>query len=177
MTRRPPSITALLVLLLMLCSAFGCGGGANQQQGGGTTPERTALTPTTEVGVGQTAQISEPPQEVKVNQVQSKYTPPSGARAAQSGNQFILVDVSLTNTTNDTTTEYLPSKFSIEDSDGTLWPHTIMIQVPDALNYSGSLAPGQTVRGNIVFEVPQNGSGFKLRYQPENEIVKIDLSS
>ena len=92
--------TGLLVLAL-LWATFGCGG--NQQGSGEQEPAQTEASTTPakttpgnpEVAVGQNAQLRD--RTLIVNEVERNYTPTNRFPRPQSGNEFVRVNVSVTN--------------------------------------------------------------------------------
>ena len=76
--------------------------------------------------------------------------------------EYIKVNLSVKNNSDDLQS-YNALHFKIEDSNGSIEPHTnaAMAQADDALNH-GDLAAHGTKTGSIVFEVPAGDTNLKL---------------
>lgn len=97
--------------------------------------------------------------------------------APQSGNEFVKVQVTLTNN-SDSEAMYNTFDWKLQDSKGVIKDvATAAFGVDGALD-SGSLAPGGTVSGFLVFEVPAGDKELTLRYSPSfwsNKKVEVKL--
>ncbi|WP_341784666.1 DUF4352 domain-containing protein [Lactococcus garvieae] len=113
--------------------------------------------------VGETADIDGV--QFKINKVD--YSQGSSYSTPDSGNQFVLVNVTITNT-SDETTDYNPYDFKIDDNGNqTNLSEYLMDEngndpVSDPLN-SGSLAKGGSVTGTMVGQA-KIGNKYKLIY-------------
>lgn len=106
-------------------------------------------------------QIAEPIKEIpkEINFTVTGFEHPTelpGNVDADSGNEFLVVKLSGVN--NDVVNRfYNVFYFRVVDEDGKKYENSINTTT-DALTY-GELAPGETVRGSIVFEVPKGSKG------------------
>lgn len=82
----------------------------------------------------------------------------------KAGNHYLIVDTTITNVENDSA-PYNPIYAKVKDSDGDEFPASIAGAPQPALG-SGTLTKGDKVHGNLAFEVPKNGKGFVLTYNP-----------
>jgi Domain of unknown function (DUF4352) len=173
----------VVVLVIVVVLAVVRGGPSNPPPGGGgtqgakappSTPKNPQDTSNQEVAVGDTATLSD--QTLVVNEAQPGYVPPNQFQKPESGNQFVRVNVTITNT-SDRSINFNPVNFKLQDASGVQREWKAMTQLPTPLNY-GSLAPNGTVTGNMVFEAPQGGTDLKLIYKPSmisSEQVTVDL--
>lgn len=90
------------------------------------------------------------------------------------GNVYILVEVLVENVSQDKLT-YLITDFKLKDADG--YEYTNSLFAPDPKFSSGSLAKGEKVRGNVLFEVPATVKGLVMSYNPmlKSYSIKFDL--
>lgn len=90
------------------------------------------------------------------------------------GKVFILVEVLVENVSQDKLT-YLITDFKLKDADG--YEYTNSLFAPDPKFSSGSLAKGEKVRGNVLFEVPATVKGLVMSYNPmlKSYSIKFDL--
>ena len=99
--------------------------------------------------------------EVTVNSVTRDYVPESSAYKADDGKEYIVVNVTVKNTGEDS--EYVgPYTFSL-DSDGLSSSDTFVSVEPEL--DADSLEYGDTVTGNVVYEVKKGASNLKLKYE------------
>lgn len=84
--------------------------------------------------------------------------------APKSGNTYLVVDVTVKNTSTSNQTVSSLLLFSLKDSTGQQYDETItdIGKSPD-----GTLAPGETLRGQIVYEVPISQRSFTLSFQAD----------
>ena len=115
-----------------------------------------------EVGVGQTAELSD--RTLTVNDLQHGYIAPNSFSRPGSGNEFISVNVTLSNTGNQPI-NVNSLDFKAEDSSGVRRNAVIVVDLPGAITV-GSIAPNGELTGNLVLEAPQGDPGVKLVYEP-----------
>lgn len=170
----------LFVLLLILSMLFGCAGQVQSARDTSTPgPQATEPAKTTparpEYAVGQTIELDD--ETLTVNKVERNYIPSSSKSISPpSGDEFLLVNVTQTNK-GSTPAAYNEFYFKIEDSKGSQRGVSIVPGISEGF-YQGGLDPGESVTGNLVFDVPQDDTGLKLLYTPpqgSQKSVAIDL--
>jgi hypothetical protein len=114
-----------------------------------------------EVGVGQTAELSD--RTLIVNDVQRGYIAPNSFSRPGSGNEFVSVNLTLTNTGTEPI-NVNPLDFKAEDSSGVRRNPEIVVDLPGAVTV-GSIAPNGKLTGNLVLEAPQGDPIVNLVYE------------
>lgn len=167
---------AVVVVVVLLALVNGCSGGtgstespsARETQVPSTTssgnPQNSTNTDSAnkEYTIGDAVDLSD--RTLKVNEAQSDYLPLNQASKPEPGNQFVRVNVILTNRSSGQIS-FTPFDFKLQDASGVRRGYTIAVDMPNPLN-TGNLAPNDSVTGNIAFEAPQGDTGFKLIYEP-----------
>ena len=102
-----------------------------------------------------------------INEVERNYLPPTRFTRVEPGYELVRVYLTLTNTGNQQF-PYNPLNFEVQDSNGVQRARTIVSELPYPVE-SGDLAPGGTLEGNLVFEVPEGDRGLSLVYEPFEE--------
>ncbi len=96
----------------------------------------------------------------------------------EAGDEFVIVTVRLTNTGKDLL-DYGTLGFTMQNGAGEVTePASSMVDVDTHLN-GGTLAPGETVEGTVVFVQPIGSSDLVLRYklpQKGDETVEIQVA-
>lgn len=82
---------------------------------------------------------------------------------AKDGQTFLVADVTIENTSRDKS-PYNPMYFKVKDADG--FEYTAGLGADDKTLKSGELASGEKARGTVAFEVPKDGKGLTVSYQP-----------
>lgn len=98
-----------------------------------------------------------------VNSVQIPYPSTNELSQPAAGNQFVAADVSVTNNGSDPSTVSSLVCFTLRDSTGQSFNQTIVAGAPPAPD--GAVAPGQSIRGTLTYEVPTTATGLSLIYQ------------
>ena len=145
--------------------------GANAGKGGSSSTTSTASNSGTsnqtadtnkDYKVGDTIQLKT--HTLKVNSVNKNYKSGNQFDKPQdSNNSFVVVNVTLTNTSNDDLSAN-QFGFKLEDETGVQRNTTIITTVTDTLQ-SVTLSKGGKLTGNIVFEAKSGSSVLKLHYQ------------
>ena len=148
---------------------LGC---ADQAQRAG--PADTELAKTTpapsEYPVGEPAKLDDV--TLTVNTVERNYTPNNApSLSPRPGNEFIRVNVTLSNE-GKSRADYNEFYYKVRDSRGVERGVSLVPGVSQGLTL-GTIAPGETVTGNMVFEVPQGDNGLKLIVGNGDVIVKL----
>jgi len=131
-----------------------------EQEAKTTGKEATPLTAV--VAQGETAEL--PDRTFTVNDIQRGYVFPSNIPKPGPGNEFILVNVTITNTTSQPI-QANSYNFESEDSSGVRVRAHATNTPPDAI-FLNSIAPNGELTGNLVFEVQQSDPTIKIVYQP-----------
>jgi len=102
---------------------------------------------------------------------------PSQFSSAPEGKTYLIVDVLIENTSGEPLS-YNPYYFTVKDSDS--YEYSGGETVPDPRFSSGQLAPGDSVRGIVGFEIPIGAVGLVLthdimgRFQPVRVALQPD---
>lgn len=152
------ALGVVLFIVLLIGIAIGGGGDPNRTERLEAEKKPTpkeATSQNVEAAVGEPAELED--RTLVVNDVQRHFIPES--RVGQ-----VRVFVTLTNTSNQPFT-YNPNNFKVQHSSGIQRiPHSVP-DLPYPVRH-GSLAPGGTLEGNMVFEVPQGVRGIRMVYEP-----------
>ncbi len=91
--------------------------------------------------------------------------------APKSGDTFIIVDVTLKNTSSSNQNVSSLGMFNFKDSTGQQYTETItdFAKAPD-----GTIAPGELLRGQLVYEVPTSQHSFTFSFQ--SDLMGSDLT-
>ncbi len=117
----------------------------------------------TEVGLGQTADLFD--RTLSVNGFQRGYTAPNNIPRPAAGNEFISVNVTLTNTGTEAL-NVSPLEFKAIDSNNVRRnAETALTDLPNAISV-GSIPPNEELTGNLILEAPRGDAGVKLLYEP-----------
>lgn len=100
--------------------------------------------------------------DVKINNVQRGYVPASEFDRAENGKELIVLDISVTNNGKDS--EYFSDYDLKVDHNGSEETPSFT-DAPGTAFDGGSLAPGATKTGQLVYEVAANAQGLKLVYE------------
>lgn len=166
------AIAALAVPFLACGSTAGSTGTAvtpSDNSSSGSTP-----TPSAKIWkLGDTVAIGN--WTVKVNSLKTngggEFDPP------KSGNIYVVVDVTLTNTSSSPQDFSSLISFSFKDSTGQTYTETVVTGVPNSPN--GNVAAGALLRGSLVYEVPKSQKSFSLSFTPgfaSSDLATWDLS-
>ena len=159
-----------LLLLALIVVGIVSGASNNTAQSGGgkeSGENKSKAGSKSKGGSGDvTAAVGEPVEledrTFTVAEVERDYAPRNRFSKAESGNEYLRVLVTMTNTSN-RPIDYNPFNFEVEDSNGVRENQAIVPEVPNNLE-SGNLAPDGNVEGNMIFEVPRNDNNLKLIY-------------
>lgn len=129
----------------------------------------------TEFKVGETATFDD--KSITVTDVQRNYDTGNQFAQPESGKEFVIVTVKITNN-SDSTLDYNTFEFKMQDSNGVQQNEAITALSEGKLN-SGSLAKGGKVTGKLAYEVPKDDKGLKLLYQNfsffDNKAITFNL--
>jgi hypothetical protein len=168
-------IVLLAVFVVALGIVFGFQRGNQASQGGGggggdTSSQQTRAPKTktantaVEVNAGETAELRD--RTLVINEVERNFVPNSRIAQQKAGYEFVRVYVTRTNTGSQSF-DYNVNNFKVQDSNGVQnnYSGPAMQNIPYPIS-TGALAPGGTLEGNLVFEVPQGDTGLSLVYEP-----------
>jgi hypothetical protein len=173
----------VLVVVFVLASGKGGSGGTGSSDNSGegetqaatsTSSEKSEDSANQEYAVGDTVELSD--RTFKVNEAQGEYLPFDQSSLPVPGQQFVRVNLTLTNKSTDDVS-FTPFDFGLQDASGAQRGHTIVEEMPNPF-HSGNLSPNGSVTGNIAFEAPQGAAGFKLIYKPtasSSETATVNL--
>lgn len=129
----------------------------------------------TEFKIGETASFDN--KSIAVTDVQRNYETGNQFAQPESGKEFVIVTVQITNN-SDSTLDYNTFEFKMQDSNGVQQSEAITALSEGKLN-SGSLAKGGKVTGKLAYEVPKDDAGLKLLYQNfsffDNKAITFNL--
>jgi len=130
--------------------------------------------------VGETAATSEIEVTVISFEKKKSYYMPEWKmnKEAESGKIFVIVDVELKNVGDDI--QYAsPDDFSMSDSENYKYEPEggfLGAEIENALTYT-KLLPGEKVRGKLVFEIPENATRLKIKYNFAGIFEKPQIAS
>lgn len=133
---------------------------ADQKQ---NAPSKTIPPQSVVVGLGETGELSD--RTLTVNDIQGGYRYPSDIPRPTNGNEFVLMNITMTNTGTRPVNINPSYDFQSEDSYGVRYKAQSSNEHPDAVPL-GSIAPNGEMTGNIVVEAPVGWSELKLVYRP-----------
>ncbi len=90
---------------------------------------------------------------LRVEDVERSYRSPRELDRPDPGNEFVRVQITLSNTSNQTFS-INPLDFELQDSAGVQSENEHISDLPNRIDL-GSSAPGGTLMGHMVFEAPQ----------------------
>ena len=114
------------------------------------------------VELGQTATFLD--RTITVNDIQRDYIFPSNGPKPRTGKEYVLVNVTITNTTSQPI-DVNSYNFESEDSKGGRFRALPTTTPPDAIN-AARIAPNEELTGNLVFVVHQGDPNIKIVYRP-----------
>lgn len=163
--------TSFGLALLGLIVLVGCGT-ANVQSGTTVTaqPAQSTATATKAVAipvVGKSYRVNDT-WTVTVNG--AKTSQGSDYINPKSGNIFLIVDVTLKNTSNEVQHASGIIQWSLSDATGQKYNGTF---IPGATDPGGAMAPGSLVRGQLAYEVPLSIHSYTLQF---NDFLSNDIA-
>lgn len=170
------------VWLIIIIVLIGAGGAAGNKDNTATNSGSTNSSSNTkraeektEFKVGETASFDN--KTITVADVQRNYDTGNQFAQPESGKEFVIVTVKITND-SDKTLDYNTFEFKMQDSNGVQQNEAITALSEGKLN-SGSLAAGGKVTGKLAYEVPKDDAGLKLLYQNfsffDNKAITFNL--
>ncbi len=98
-----------------------------------------------------------------VNKVERNWQSPADYDTPESGKEYVLVEVTITNEGTDSV-PYNTYDFKMQDNNGVQKTEAFTM-VENSLS-SGDLASGGKITGNLVYDVPLDATGLKLLFSP-----------
>lgn len=168
-----------LIIIIVLIGAGGAAGNkdntATNSGSASNSTETKKAEEKTEFKVGETASFDN--KTITVTDVQRNYDTGNQFAQPESGKEFVIVTVKITND-SDKTLDYNTYEFKMQDSNGVQQNEAITALSEGKLN-SGSLAAGGKVTGKLAYEVPKDDTGLKLLYQNfsffDNKAITFNL--
>ena len=157
----------IFIVLAIIVSAVSGGGDQNTTTNTNNNGAAETLNDTpkeaekTEFAVGETATFDD--KSITITDVQRNYDTGNQFAQPESGKEFVLVTVEITNNSKNAM-DYNTFEFKLQDSNGVQQNESFSALSEGKLN-SGSLAPGGKVSGKLAYEVPSGDAGLKLLYQ------------
>jgi hypothetical protein len=128
------------------------------------TPSKTIPPMTGVAGQGETADMGD--RSITLNDVQRGYAFPSNVPKPAAGYEFVLVNITITNNSNQPI-QLNMLYFQSEDSNGVRRNAHYTPQAPNPIPNVGSIAPRGQLTGNLAVEVPQGETNIKVVYRPQ----------
>ena len=148
-------LAGLVALIVIVVVATGGGDdddeGAEDRNGAGAAEDTHA------VGDTATSDVF----ELTLNTVQDPFTPTNQFEAPPEGQRFVAVEITARNTSDEAQTLSTLLGAEMKDAQNRAW--NIAIAGTELPQLDGTLQPGETRRGWIVFSVAQDSSGLQLR--------------
>lgn len=168
-----------LIIIVVLIGVGGAMGGGNEAtktaSNDSASSKNKAEEAKTEFKVGEKATFDD--KSITVTEVQRNYDTGNQFAQPESGKEFVIVTVNITND-SDKTLDYNTFEFKMQDSNGVQQNEAFTAISEGKLN-SGSLAAGGKVTGKLAYEVPKDDAGLKLLYQNfsffDNKVITFNL--
>ena len=168
-----------LIIVIILIGAGGAAGNkdktATNSGSASNSTETKKAEEKTEFKVGEAASFDN--KTITVTDVQRNYDTGNQFAQPESGKEFVIVTVKITND-SDKTLDYNTFEFKMQDSNGVQQNEALTALSEGKLN-SGSLAAGGKVTGKLAYEVPKDDAGLKLLYQNfsffDNKAITFNL--
>lgn len=168
-----------LIIVIILIGAGGAAGNkdktATNSGSASNSTETKKVEEKTEFKVGEAASFDN--KTITVTDVQRNYDTGNQFAQPESGKEFVIVTVKITND-SDKTLDYNTFEFKMQDSNGVQQNEALTALSEGKLN-SGSLAAGGKVTGKLAYEVPKDDAGLKLLYQNfsffDNKAITFNL--
>ena len=104
---------------------------------------------------------------------------PDGSGAPSAGNRFVTVEMLIVNNSR-SIMPYSTLGMRIKDATGRKYEEDMSAAAVGGARLGGRLAPGEKVRGKVVFQVPENAQGLQFifdEFVPAPDIVLVDLGA
>lgn len=165
-------VVVLLIVTFWIPSGCGSQGSSATNASTSSAPTKTEPAQTApaqyQYAIDQGADLDD--ETLTVNGVEHNYNPDTGSFTPRPGNEFIRVNITLTNE-GKSPAGYNEFYYKVKDSNG-LERGVSLIPVREGFT-RGTVAPGEAVTGNMVFEVPQDDSGLKLIVGDGGVVVQL----
>lgn len=151
----------ILIAIVLIALSGAAGGNKNDTAKNTGSSTQSNKDQKTEFKVGETATFDD--KSITVTDVQRNYDTGNQFAQPESGKEFVIVTVQITNNSS-STLDYNTFEFKMQDSNGVQQSEAFTALTEGKLN-SGSLAKGGKVTGKLAYEVPRDDAGLKLLYQ------------
>ncbi len=152
---RNAAIAAVACIALGSTIASGSEDQAAKVDDSGATQQASDFT------VGDTVKLGD--WKVKVNQVTDPYTPDNDFVTPAAGNRYVMVDAQVTNDSGKPQT--VSSMMCFELRDDSSRKHSVTVTGDQASSLDGEVAAGDTLRGDLAFEVPDSAKNLQLQFK------------
>ena len=130
------------------------------------TPESDGSEPTATAGEPPSGDVMQPGESGTIDGIQVTYQSArredSGILPPDEGNEYLILAFEITNTNAEETTISTLLQFGLEDQTGEEFTLALFADIENGLD--GELAGGDTIRGEVAFEVPQGSGPFIVSY-------------
>lgn len=188
-TRQAKRQHVMLRLVIAVVATVGLTAGCQSSSAkkvGGSVPKAAGTASTsasTSASTGGTFKIGDQVQAgtwiVTVHGVTNPYTPSDQFMTPSAGNKFVVVDVEVKNTDSKTQTLSSLLSFTLKDSENRTYDESIAVDTGGPKTPEGDFAAGDSQRGNVAFEVPQNAARLSFVFKSgfiESTTATIRLS-
>lgn len=154
-------VGTLALVAIAAAVMLACGGGASANSGSTTSGGSSASNSSKHFKVGDQVKVGNT-YVVTVNSV--KTSQGDDITQPQSGNTFLIVDVTLKNISNQEQDVSSLLMFTLKDITGQKYDETI---VDGTTSPDGKLEAGDVLRGQIAYEVPKAQHNFTLAFEAD----------
>lgn len=159
-------VLAVLVITAGMFATLGeseSGGGSDSGSGGNTettaegTPDPAASTQAAPIPLGTDTEVAAG-WNLKVNSAELDGNATAAAanqfNTPEAGKQFVIVNVTITNASDQPGEPYINMKLSLLPQSGVAIDSSIMAMIPGEIDLMAQMQPGASATGNITFQVP-----------------------
>lgn len=169
------TVIGVLIIIVIIGSVSSGGDKTNTDVTSGGVTQDTKKEEKTEFAVNEIAIFDD--KSITVTEVQRNYSTGNQYLQPESGKEFVLVTVAISNNSN-SSMSYNTYEFKLQDSNGVQQSESFAALSEGKLN-SGDLAAGGKVTGKLAYQVPKDDAGLKLLYQSfgffDNKAVTFKL--
>jgi uncharacterized protein DUF4352 len=155
------AVIVVLAFVILACGESSTNTGTKTGTNGGPTATGGSSTTSSHFKVGDQVKVGDS-NIVTVNSFKTAIA--SEFEKPKSGNQFVVADVTVKNTSSESQSISSIAQFTLKDSTGQKYTETIL---STATPPDGELAAGDTVKGQIAYEVPAAQHDFTLAFQAD----------
>ena len=163
---RRRTLLAVMILVVAVGLTAGCKS-SSAKKVGGVAPSSASTS-----GSGSSAntfkigdQVQAGKWIVTVHGVKNPYTSSNQFISPSAGNVYVVVDVEVKNTDSKTQTLSSLLSFSLKDSANKTYDESLPVDTAGAKIPEGDIAAGESLRGNVAFEVPSGAKGLSFVFK------------